>query len=162
MIEYCRVRGASRGRVASSAAGLFGALLLAGCTDLKQMVGIDEPMPDEFAVESRAPLTIPPDFNLRPPEPGAARPQEQSSAQQAEQIMEQAGPGGPGSKEAADLRLHSDENGLPNIGSGPQAPDASAMVGSQSLSNKLLDYGDTGNAGATVDQHATTPLKGVY
>ena len=40
--------------------------------------------------------------------------------------------------------------------------DPSGIVGSQSLSNKLLDYGDTGNAGATVDQHATTPLKGVY
>jgi DUF3035 family protein len=162
MIEYRRVRGASRGRALLSVACLFGALLLAGCADLKQMVGIDEPMPDEFAVESRAPLTIPPDFNLRPPEPGAPRPQEQSSEQQAEQIMEQAGPGGPGSKEAADLRLHSAENGLPNMGSGAQAPDASATVGSQSLSNKLLDYGDTGNAGATVDQHATTPLKGVY
>jgi hypothetical protein len=36
------------------------------------------------------------------------------------------------------------------------------MVGSQSLSSKLLDYGDTGNAGATVEKHNTTPLKGVY
>ena len=33
------------------------------------------------------------------------------------------------------------------------------MVGSQSLSNKLLDYGDTGNAGATVGKRDTTPLK---
>jgi hypothetical protein len=161
MIEYCRVRGASRGSVAFSAACLIGASLLAGCTDLKQMVGLDQPMPDEFAVESRAPLTIPPDFNLRPPEPGAARPQEKSAEQQAQQIMEQAGPGVPG-KQAADMRLRSAENGLPNIGGNSQAPDAAGMVGSQSLSNKLLDYGDTGNAGATVDKRDTTPLKSVY
>jgi hypothetical protein len=162
MSEYRRVRGPSRGCVALYAVSLFGASLLAGCTDFKQIIGLDQPMPDEFAVESRAPLTIPPDFNLRPPEPGAPRPQEESTEKQAEQIMEQAGPGGPGSKEAADLRLRSAENGLPNIGGNSQAPDASGMVGSQSLSNKLLDYGDTGNAGATVDKRDTTPLKGVY
>ncbi len=162
MIEFRRVRGASRGSAVVCAAGLFGASLLAGCTDFKQMVGLDQPMPDEFAVELRAPLTIPPDFNLRPPEPGAPRPQEKSAEQQAEQIVDQAGPGGPGSKQAADLRLRSAENGLPNIGGNSQAPDAAGMVGSQSLSNKLLDYSDTGNAGATVDKHDTTPLKGVY
>jgi len=161
MIECCRVRGASRGSFALSVACLLGASLLAGCSDLKQMVGLDQPMPDEFAVEARAPLTIPPDFNLRPPEPGAPRPQEKSSEKQAEQIIEQAGPGVPG-KQAADMRLRSAENGLPNIGGNSQAPDAAGMVGSQSLSNKLLDYGDTGNAGATVGKRDTTPLKSVY
>ncbi|MFZ3236179.1 MAG: DUF3035 domain-containing protein, partial [Stellaceae bacterium] len=126
-----------------------------------QMVGLDQPMPDEFAVESRAPLTIPPDFSLRPPDPGAPRPQEKSAEQQAEQVIEQAGPGAPG-KQASDFALRSAENGLPNIGGNSQAPDAAGMVGSQSLSSKLLDYGDTGNTGATVDKRATTPLKNVY
>jgi Protein of unknown function (DUF3035) len=161
MIRCRRVRGASRGYITLCTACLAGASLLSSCSDLKQLVGLDQPMPDEFAVESRAPLTIPPEFNLRPPEPGAPRPQEKTAEQQAEQIMEQAGPGIPG-KQASDLRLRSDENGLPNIGGNPQAPNPSAMVGSQSLSNKLLDYGDTGAAGATVDKRATTPLKGVY
>jgi hypothetical protein len=32
--------------------------------------------PDEFRVVRKAPLTVPPDFNLRPPAPGEARPQE--------------------------------------------------------------------------------------
>lgn len=32
--------------------------------------------PDEFRVVKKAPLTVPPDFNLRPPAPGEARPQE--------------------------------------------------------------------------------------
>lgn len=32
--------------------------------------------PDEFAVARQAPLVIPPDFALRPPQPGAPRPQD--------------------------------------------------------------------------------------
>jgi hypothetical protein len=32
--------------------------------------------PDEFRVVRKAPLTVPPDYNLRPPAPGEARPQE--------------------------------------------------------------------------------------
>lgn len=38
---------------------------------------------DAFAVSKRAPLTIPPDFALVPPKPGASRPQEADSSQQA-------------------------------------------------------------------------------
>jgi Protein of unknown function (DUF3035) len=158
----CPPNGTRRDRAMLSFACLAAALALSGCSDFKQLLGIDPTMPDEFAVESRAPLTIPPDFNLRPPQPGAPRPQEESTEKQAEQIMEQAGPGGPGTKEAADFRLRSGESGLANLGGNSQSPDPSGMVGSQSLSNKLLNQGDTGNAGAALDKRDTTPLKGVY
>ena len=39
--------------------------------------------PNEFAVTRAPPLTIPPDFALRPPKPGAPRPQEVSPSAQA-------------------------------------------------------------------------------
>ena len=39
--------------------------------------------PDEFAVSRQAPLVIPPDFALVPPNPGAPRPQENDASQQA-------------------------------------------------------------------------------
>ena len=39
--------------------------------------------PDEFAVQRQAPLVVPPDFNLTPPAPGAPRPAEGSTAEQA-------------------------------------------------------------------------------
>ena len=161
MVEYRRGRGLGRNLAPLWVICLAGASLLSGCTDVKQMIGLDQPMPDEFAVESRAPLTVPPDFNLRPPEPGAPRPQEKTAEQQAEQAIDQAGPGQPGAgKEAADFRLRASPNGLPNVN--PQAPDQNAVVGSQSLSNELLAHGDTGNAGATVNKRDTAPLKGVY
>jgi hypothetical protein len=38
------------------------------------MLGLNKRAPDEFAVYSRAPLTLPPDYGLRPPEPGSDRP----------------------------------------------------------------------------------------
>jgi hypothetical protein len=143
-------------------ASLCSMALLCGCTSLRQMVGIDRVGPDEFAVESRAPLTIPPDFELRPPQPGAARPQEKSSGQQARQVIEQAGPGEPG-KQAADFRLRRSSDGLPNIGApSGQAPDPNAMVGEQSLSSKLLGYQGTTGTGVPVEKRETTPLKGVY
>jgi len=43
--------------------------------------------PDAFMVSKRAPLTIPPDFTLVPPKPGAPRPQEADSSQQALSAM---------------------------------------------------------------------------
>ncbi len=39
--------------------------------------------PDEFAVQRQAPLVVPPDFSLVPPQPGAPRPAEGTAAQQA-------------------------------------------------------------------------------
>ncbi|HXR94409.1 MAG TPA: DUF3035 domain-containing protein [Rhizomicrobium sp.] len=45
---------------------------LAGCQSLRDEAGLTKQAPDEFAVTTKAPLIIPPDFNLRPPSPGAA------------------------------------------------------------------------------------------
>lgn len=55
------------------AALLFALPALTGCEGVKQDLGIGvKRPPDEFAVYSRAPLSLPPDFSLRPPAPGAA------------------------------------------------------------------------------------------
>ena len=157
-----RVYSAAFSHTALIALGLAGASLIAGCTDFKRAIGLEPTLPDEFAVESRAPLTVPPDFELRPPQPGASRPQEKSADQQAKQVMEQAGPGEPG-KQASDFRLRRTEDGLPDIGArGRQAPDPNAAVADQSLSSKLLGYDGTSSAGEAVEKRETTPLKGVY
>lgn len=39
--------------------------------------------PDEFAVQRQSPLVVPPDFSLVPPAPGAPRPGDSTSSQQA-------------------------------------------------------------------------------
>jgi hypothetical protein len=48
------------------------ALSLIGCETFRQAAGIAKQPPDEFAVVTKSPLVIPPDFNLKPPKPGAA------------------------------------------------------------------------------------------
>lgn len=55
---------------------LVGSLALAGCDTTRDALGITKKTPDEFAVVTKAPLVLPPEFGLRPPEPGAPRPQE--------------------------------------------------------------------------------------
>lgn len=128
---------------------LLGAtLLLSGCTGFKQMIGLEQAPPDEFAVESRAPLTIPPDFSLRPPEPGAPRPQEASTATKAQQEVNAAGPGKPGD-EGPNLNA-------PMLGG---APNPNAQI--DGLSRKLLTSNDV-NSGATIDKRETSVLKGIY
>lgn len=47
------------------------ALPLAGCTGFRQALGVAKVSPDEFAVVTKAPLVIPPDYALKPPAPGA-------------------------------------------------------------------------------------------
>jgi hypothetical protein len=44
---------------------------VSGCDSLRRAAGLNKKSPDEFAVTTKAPLVIPPDFNLRPPLPGA-------------------------------------------------------------------------------------------
>ena len=49
--------------------------LLNGCEKAKQALGQTKVSPDEFAVFQRAPLSLPPDYGLKPPRPGSERPQ---------------------------------------------------------------------------------------
>ena len=58
-------------------------LAMSGCSDLKRTLGYEKAPPDEFQVVSRAPLSMPPDFTLRPPNSGAVRPQEGTTLDQA-------------------------------------------------------------------------------
>lgn len=56
---------------------ILSAVALAGCgSGVKKTLGLERSAPDEFAVVERAPLVVPPNFNLVPPDPGAPRPQE--------------------------------------------------------------------------------------
>jgi hypothetical protein len=62
-------------------AALVCVLTLVGCSgdSLSRNFGFERAPPDEFTVTTRAPLSMPPDLTLRPPQPGAPRPQEQTA-----------------------------------------------------------------------------------
>ena len=69
------------------ALGLAAGLGLSACSPLRQAVGLGKNPPDEFQVVSHAPLAMPPNYNLVAPDPGAARPQEQSSTAAAQTLL---------------------------------------------------------------------------
>ena len=71
--------------IAALAVGL--PLATSGCSNVKETLGLTKQSPDEFKVVSRAPLSMPPDYNLRPPTPGAPRPQEGTPRDQAQNAV---------------------------------------------------------------------------
>ena len=80
MIDVARLR------TALTLVGMAG--LLGACTGtVQENLGIAKRSPDEFQVVRRAPLVLPPDYNLRPPSPGSPPPAQQDTATQAEQIL---------------------------------------------------------------------------
>ena len=61
--------------------------LLSACESARKAFGVEKTSPDEFAVYSRPPLSLPPDYRLRPPAPGSSRPQGESTKYMAKQAI---------------------------------------------------------------------------
>ena len=53
---------------------LVGTLALGGCSDLSKALGLVKSPPDEFTVVAGTPLTMPPDYGLRPPRSTSDKP----------------------------------------------------------------------------------------
>ena len=68
----------------AAALGLSG---LSGCAGMGKALGGGKNPPDEFAIATKAPLVVPPDYALRPPKPGESRPQELSPSERARQVL---------------------------------------------------------------------------
>lgn len=66
---------------------ILSALTLSACENAKESLGLETSPPDEFSVVKRAPLEMPPDYYLRPPAPGAQRPQELRTDVEAKQAV---------------------------------------------------------------------------
>lgn len=60
---------------------------LGGCANFSEAIGATKTTPDEFRVVALAPLVVPPEYNLRPPRPGEARPMELRPDMQAQSAV---------------------------------------------------------------------------
>src|SRR6478672_5890781 len=76
-----------RARLAGISALVVTSGLLAGCNSFREATGANKDAPDEFAVVTKAPLIIPPDFNLKPPRPGAPPANQLSSTDAAQAAL---------------------------------------------------------------------------
>ena len=80
-------RGACRS-VTAGIGALALALTLGACEGgLSESLGLGKNAPDEFSVVRSAPLTLPPDYTLRPPQPGAPSTNEAPLREQAEAAL---------------------------------------------------------------------------
>jgi hypothetical protein len=114
---------------------LAGALsALCACGAFESIGGGKKVSPDEFRIVAHAPLTMPPNADLRPPRPGAPRPTEQTPTAEARTIVTSSG-GGTGTAPAA--------AGGPSRGRGKPATGTSA--GETALLSKA------GQSGPAVD-----------
>ncbi len=128
---------------------------LAACTDVERDFGLVRDAPDEFTVETRAPLSMPPNFSLRAPQPGAARPQELTTQQAAEAALAPdtalgapaAGPNTPG-QQALDQQA-----GAPAPADIRQKLDQEAALDrpQRSLTDRLLFWKSAPPPGTAID-----------
>jgi hypothetical protein len=128
---------------------IAGPLLLGGCAQgtVQDALGMGKRAPDEFAVVKRAPLIVPPEYDLRPPDPGAPRPNVGRTSDQARVALTgtQAGPS-PAARILTGAR--------PSAAGQPDAANDRTSVPAAALADDLLSAG-TGTAnGAAV---AATP-----
>src|SRR5690348_9568138 len=129
-------------------------LPLAGCDSFNRALGLEKVVPDEFAVVSRAPLAVPPDYSLRPPKPGAAPTQEVTPTEQARQTIFRAGDQQAGLPPGAEKRSSGENELLRAAGAGSAPPniretiarEANAEPVDQSFVDKLLFWRSADNS----------------
>ena len=134
----------------------FGAVLvLGGCGDggLARSFGLVRDAPDEFTVTTRAPLSMPPDFSLRAPDPGAPRPQDVSPRNAAEAALV------PGVIPGSDATMSPGQQALVQD-AGPPAPanirqrvnqDAALAGDNRSFADRLMFWRSPPPPGVVVD-----------
>jgi hypothetical protein len=107
------------------------ALALGACEGVKQQFGLAKQSPDEFRVVSNAPLSLPPDFSLRPPAPGVPRPQVGTATDQARRAIFRAEtPKNPPLEQAVaqDGRSSGERSLLKAAGAGSTEPDIRKVI----------------------------------
>ena len=115
-----------------------------GCGINKAFTG--KQSPDEFAIATKAPLVIPPDYALTPPKPGESRPQELSPSERAQQVLlGDASAAPPTAGEQMLLRKAGALGADPSIRTLLNAENGGRAEKDRSLANQLLFWNFIGN-----------------
>ena len=132
---------------------------LAGCTGFGDSFGFGKQAPDEFTVVKRAPLVVPPNYNLRPPRPGAVRPQELQPKEAARTALLNSagadtapattGAGTPG--ENALLKKAGTDSADPNIREIIERETTGLVQKSESFTDRLIFWQEKRPPGEIID-----------
>ena len=135
---------------------------IAGCDTIRDAAGQTKDSPDEFAVVTKAPLVIPPDYNLRPPAAGAAPTNQIAPTQAAQAALFTADPATvaaslPPSMSTGERYLlvkAGVQNADPAIRQEIASDSAATRAADESFTNNLLFGSSTPSAGTAVDADA--------
>lgn len=142
---------------------LTASVATAGCQAAKQAIGLGKNAPDEFQVVSQAPLSMPPDYNLPTPTPGAPRPQDGSPAVTAENAILANSTSGTLSGQAVTSQSSGEQALLQTAGATSADPNIRRIVdqeasaetaASQTLLDNLIFWRTPEPAGTIVDPTA--------
>jgi len=133
------------------------ALAATGCSGLSDTLGLSRRTPpDEFQIVTNAPLSVPPEFTLRPPTPGEPAPQATTAQSQARAAITGGTPAIEGGTTAGEQALLASADAV-NVDPGIRATvDREARILSEessgtALADILLFWQDTPPAGTVVD-----------
>lgn len=144
-------------------------LLLAGCggtASVRESLGIAKRPPDEFSVIAKSPLTLPPDYSLRPPAPGTPRPQDVDTTSRAsvalfgpgvQEGLQEGAPVGtgvmrtPSEAEQQILALAGADRVNPNIRAILNEEEGALVETSTPLAQEILGIQPVDKTGITVD-----------
>lgn len=138
---------------------------LVACTSIRNAAGLGKVQPDEFSVVSKAPLIIPPDYNLRPPTPGSAPINEVPPSQAAQAALFEGSvqdgaqnlPAGAFSRgEQALLLAAHVERANPGIRQQLQSDEAAMQGADDSFTNSLLFWQEPQTSDSPVNPAAAT------
>jgi hypothetical protein len=129
------------------------ALALTACDTIRDAAGESKSPPDEFAVVSKAPLVIPPDYNLRPPNPGAPPTNQAGPTRSAEEALFPVDPQTAAANIKGDYSLGAKlllanakaENADPNIRELLRADAKSMQPADESFTDRILYGAPTDN-----------------
>ncbi len=131
---------------------------LGGCEGVRDQLGLTKQAPDEFSVVTKAPLVLPPDFSLRPPQPGATGPQENSPRAAAREALigggkngERAAQSGPSKGERALLRMAGAAQTRPDIREVIDRETAQLIADSATFADRLMFWQSQPPPGTVVD-----------
>lgn len=120
-------------------------LLLGACDAVKKQVGVGRNSPDEFAVVKRAPLTLPPEYALRPPSADYIPPASEATQQARSALMggeTQASAAKTGSAEEAFLSRAGAKQADPDIRAAINRDNGYIALQNRTVADKLIFWGD--------------------
>lgn len=119
------------------------ALSLSACQGVKKELGVGRNSPDEFLVVKRAPLTLPPDYDLRPPAAQGLTPSSTAPDQAKAAVLGEAKPvAAPGAAENALLQRMGANAANPEIRSVINQENGYIALQNQTVADKLIFWND--------------------